>query len=160
MILATIELLKQTGLASRNMAPSYPNRLDDDGVHLPLPELIQLAVRVASDGKRVVVLPNDTLIELLGGETCPIVGYAANIHAGADVVTVAYFDSPNFRSVGYRSGDQFINHVLLGGGPSHDPEIWAPESTLVESNVRFQLYRSKKKAFDLGLMSVSQCIDL
>lgn len=160
MMQASIELLKQTGMKSRNMAPSYPNRLNDDGVHVPLPELIELGTRVAEEGKRVVVLPNAALIDILGGDTHPIVGYAANIHAGDDVVTVAYFDSPKYRSIGYRSGDQFINHVLLGGGPTHNPDIWAAEQTLIESNMRFQLYRSKKQQFSLGLMSASQFIDL
>jgi len=160
MLQASIELLKQTGMKSRNIEPSFPNRLDDDGIHVPLPELIELAVRVVADGKRVVVLPNPTIVELLGGDTDPIIGYAANIHAGDDVVTVAYFDSPKYRSVGYRTGNQYVNHVLLGGGPVHKPELWAAEQTLIESNARFQLYRSERPQFDLGLLSVNQFIDL
>jgi len=160
MMQATIELLQQTGLKSNLMKPSYPNRLDDDGIHVPLTELIDLSVRVVENGKRVVVLPNPTIVDLLGGDTDPIAGYAANIHAGDDVVTVAVFDSPKYRSVGYRSGKQYINHVLLGGGPAHKPEIWAAEATLVEAQTRFQLYRSEKPQFDMGLMSVTQYIDL
>jgi len=160
MMQASIELLQQTGLKNNNMKPSYPNRLDDEGIHVPLTELIDLAVRVVDKGKRVVVLPNPTIVELLEGDTNPIVGYAANIHAGDDVVTVAVFDSPKYRSIGYRSGGQYINHVLLGGGPAHKPELWAAEATLVESQTRFQLYRSQKPQFDMGLMSVTQFIDL
>lgn len=160
MMQASIELLAQTGMKNREIKPAYPNRINDDAIHVPLPELIELAVRVAESGKRVVVLPNQSLIDLLDGDTHPIIGYAADIHAGDDVVTVACFDSPKYRSVGYRSGNQYINHVLLGGGPAHKPEVWAAEPTLVESNARFQLYRSKKPEFDMGLLSVCQFIDL
>lgn len=160
MMQATIELLEQTGLKSTQMKPSYPNRLEDEGIHVPLTELIDLSVRVVDEGKRVVVLPNQTIVDLLGGDTHPIVGYAANIHAGDDVVTVAVFDSPTYRSVGYRSGKQYINHVLLGGGPMHKPEMWAADTILIESQTRFQLYRSQKPQFDMGLMSVAQYIDL
>lgn len=160
MMQATIELLQQTGMKGRKIKPAFPNRLNDDGIHVPLPELIDLAVRVVEDGKRVVVLPNPSLVELLGGDTHPIIGYAANIHAGDDRVTVAYFDSPKYRAVGYRSGNQYVNHVLLGGGPAHKPEIWAAEQTLLESNARFQLYRSQKRTFDMGLLSVAQFVNL
>lgn len=160
MLQASIELLKQSGMQGSSLQPSEPNRMNDAGIHIPLPELIAIAVRVAEDGKRIVVLPNPTIVELLGGDTNPITGYAANIPIGTETITVAYYESPKYRSIGYRCGNQYINHVLLGGGPVHKPELWATAQTLVESNVRFQLYRSQRKQFDMGLLSVSQFIDL
>lgn len=70
------------------------------------------------------------------------------------------FDSPKYRSVGYRSGNQYINHVLLCGGPAHKPELWADEATLAEAQTRFQLYLREKPQSDMGLMSATQCIDI
>ena len=160
MMQASIELLKQSGMRSENIKPSSLSRMSFDCLHIPLPELIGIAVRVVEDGKRIVVLPKSTIVELLGGDTDPITGYAANLPVGDETITVAYFESPKYRSVGYRCGNQYINHVLLGGGPNHKPELWAVEDTLVESNVRFQLYRSQRKEFDMGLLSVTQFIDL
>jgi len=160
MMQASIELLKQSGMKGDNIKPSEPNRMNDDCIHIPLPELVAMAVRVAEDGKRIVVLPNPTIVKLLGDDTHPITGYAANIPVGRETITVAYYESPKYRCVGYRCGNQYINHVLLGGGPNHKPELWATEQTLVESNVRFQLYRSQRKEFDMGLLSVTQFIDL
>jgi len=160
MMLATMELLKQTGMSKHGMAPSFPNRLNDNGFHIPLPDLVNIAKRVAGKGKRVVVQPSKHLTQLLGGDTTPITGYAAKVNMGTEKITVAYFESPHYRAIGYRNGSQYINHVLLAGGLAFKPEVWAAQHTLIESHARFQLYRSKKPQFDLGLLSVSQFINL
>jgi len=119
-----------------------------------------MAVRVVENGKRVVVLPNETIVKLLGGDTSPIVGYAAKVNVGTRKVTVSYFESPKYRAIGYRCGDQFINHILLGGGPMHAPTLWATPETLIEANARLQLYKSERAEFNLGLMSATQYIQL
>lgn len=159
MMQASIELLEQSGMKG-NLKPSEPNRMNDDGIYIPVSELIVIAARVADNGKRIVVLPNSVIVELLGGDTNPITGYAANIPIGNDTITVAYYESPKYRSVGYRCGNQYINHVLLGGGPAYKPELWAPTQTLIETAARFQLYRSERQEFHMGLLSVNQFIDL
>jgi len=160
MMLASIDLLKQSGMKGSNIKPSKPARMNSKCIHISLPELIAIAVRVAADGKQIKLQPNSAFVELLGGNTHPITGCAANIPIGSETITVAFYHSPKYLSVGYRCGDQYINHVLLGGGPITDPQIWAPQQSLIEANVRFQLYRSQRKQFDVGLLSISQFIDL
>jgi len=160
LMLASIQLLQQAGMHKKAPRPSAPNRLHEDSIHIPVAQLVQMALRVVDSGKRIVVLPNPTIVKLLGGDTSPIVGYAANMMIDEEKITVAYFESPKYRSIGYRCGDQFINHILLAGGPMRAPTLWAAPETLIESNARFQLYRSERDDFNLGLMSVTQYIQL
>jgi len=157
---ASIELLQQTGMRCKDIRPSDPNVLAENKVHVPLTQLIKMAAKVVDNGKRIVVLPKKHISQLLGGDTHPIIGYAAKVKVGDDLLTVSYFDSPKYRMLGYRCGDQFVCHLLLGGGPLHTPELWAHNEALADTSARFQLYRGKQAKNDMGLLTVTQFIQL
>ena len=160
MTLGISMLLKQTGLPGEAPEPSTPHRLHPDNLHIDVAELISMASFAAPTSKRIVVLPNQFIVDALDNETSPIVGYACKLVTAEAVTTLAYFDSTHFRAVGYHAGSQFVMHVFLAGGPLHSPQIWSKPNTISNDNFRFQLFKSTHPGQDFGLMYKTLYLDL
>jgi len=152
MTLGISMLLKQACLPGDAPTPSTPHRLGKDNLHIDVAQLITLAAYAAPNSKKIVLLPNQFMIEVLDNETSPIAGYACKLVTADAVTTLAYFDSEYFKAVGYHAGNQFVMHVFLAGGPLHSPQIWANTSTISHDNFRFQLFKSTHSGHDFGLM--------
>ncbi|MBX2836740.1 MAG: hypothetical protein KTR35_07790 [Gammaproteobacteria bacterium] len=153
-------LLKQTGLPGPLRTLSMPHRLKQENIHIPLPDLIDLMAGSLDRCKRVVILPNRFIISFLGNDTNPIVGYAGKLFIGNQETTVCYFDSPNLRTIGYRSGDQFVLHYLIAGGPIRSPHLWTNLNALQGAQARLQVFRSPRDGHDFGIVHSSTFLDL
>lgn len=153
-------LVKQTGLPGPLRTLSMPHRLKQENVHIPLPDLIDLMAGSLEQCKRVVILPNRFISNFLGNDTNPIAGYAGRLTIGDKETTLCYFDSPSLRTIGYRSGDQFVLHYLLGGGPIRSPQLWTNLPALQGAQARLQLFRSSHRGHDFGLLHSTVFLDL
>lgn len=146
-------LLRQTGLPGPVPRLSLPHRHAADAPFVDLPELVAMAASAAARSKRVTVLPNRPLIDVLGGDTSPIDGYACRLDSAPARTVLSHFDAPGLRTVGYSSGRQYVVHLLLGGGPAIAPKLWTTPATLARTDVRFRLFRaSKDRRLDFGLL--------
>lgn len=153
-------LLKQTGLPGPLRVLSMPHRLKQENIHIPLPDLIDLVAGSIERCKRVVILPNTFIINFLGNDTNPIVGYAGNLSVGDKKTTVCYFDSPAMRTIGYRSGDQFVLHFLVAGGSLKAPKLWTNVSALQGAQARLQVFRGSKDSTDFGILHSTIFLDI
>ena len=160
MTLGISMLLKQTGLPGTAPEPSAPHRLHPDNLHIDIADLISMAAFAAPNSKKIVLLPNQFIVDVLDNETSPIAGYACKLVTADAVTTLAYFDSAHFRAIGYRAGNQFVMHVFLAGGPLHSPQIWSNPNTISNDNFRFQLFKSTHSGHDFGLMYKSIYLDV
>ena len=160
MTLGISMLLKQAGMPGAAPEPSAPHRLHPDNLHIDVAELISMASFAAPTSKRIVLLPNQFIVDVLDNDTSPIVGYACKLVTADAVTTLAYFDSTHFRAVGYHAGSQFVMHVFLAGGPLHSPQIWSNPNTISNDNFRFQLFKSTHPGHDFGLMYKTLYLDL
>lgn len=160
MAMGVSTLLKQTGLPGSIRSLSIPHRLDTDSPHIKMTQLIEMAAKVVDKSKRVVLLPNQFIVQALGNDTHPIIGHACNLVSGEVTTVLSYFESPAFRSVGYMAKKQFVIHVLLAGGPLQSPETWTNLHALGDSVFRFQLFRSNHPGRDFGLFYRTFYIDL
>ena len=160
MTLGISMLLKQAGMPGAAPEPSKPHRLHPDNLHIDVAELISMASFAAPTSKRIVLLPNQFIVDVLDNETSPIVGYACKLVTADAVTTLAYFDSAHFRAVGYHAGSQFVMHVFLAGGPLHSPQIWSNPNTISNDNFGFQLFKSTHPGHDFGLMYKTLYLDL
>ncbi len=160
MTLGISMLLMQAGMPGAAPEPSTPHRLHPDNLHIDVAELISMASCVAPNSKRIVLLPNQFIVDVLDNETSPIVGYACKLVTAEAITTLAHFDSKHFRAIGYQAGNQFVMHVFLAGGPLHSPQIWANPNTISNDNFRFQLFKSTHPGHDFGLMYKTLYLDL
>jgi len=145
------KLLKQTGMPGQIRTLSQPHRLNPDSVHISIQRLINMVAKVSSDCKKVVVLPNSLIVDVLDNNTQPIAASACKIQTDEQSSILSHFDSPTFRAIGYSAGGQYIMHVFLAGGPLRNPQLWAPQKTLAHTDFRFQLYPGTKPEYDFGL---------
>lgn len=153
-------LLKQAGYPGAVRALSDPHRLHPDNPHIELTRLINMLAYAQPLSKRVVLLPNSRLVEALANDTRPLVGYACRVFAQDICTRISYFESQNFRCIGYEAGSQWVMHCLLAGGPLHAPQIWIDPAVMNgSSNLRFRLYPSERREFDFGLLYSTHYID-
>jgi len=152
MTLGISALLKQACLPGTAPTPSVPHRLNRDNLHIDVADLISMAAFATPTSKKIVLLPNQFMVEVLDNETSPIAGYACKLVTADAVTTLTYFDSEFFKCVGYRAGNQFVMHVFLAGGPLHSPQVWANPHTISHDDFRFQLFKSTHSGHDFGLM--------
>ena len=145
-------LLRQTGLPGPVARLSAPHRHAADGPFVDLPELVAMAASAARGSKRVSVLPNRPLVDVLGGDTRPVDGYACRLDCAPARTVLSHFDAPNLRCLGYSSGRQYVMHLLLGGGSAAAPKLWSAPETLARTDVRFRLFRGASERMDFGLL--------
>ncbi|MEE9336083.1 MAG: hypothetical protein V3U65_18505 [Granulosicoccaceae bacterium] len=160
MALGISMLLKQAGMPGAAPEPSAPHRLHPDNLHIDIAELISMASFAAPTSKKIVLLPNQFMVDVLDNETNPIVGYACKLVTAEAVTTLAYFDSSHFHAVAYHAGSQFVVHVFLAGGPLHSPQIWSKPNTISNDSFRFQLFKSTHPGHDFGLMYKTLYLDV
>lgn len=153
-------LLKQTGMPGMARSLSSPHRLNSDSPHIGITKLIEMAAFSADKSKRVVLLPNKFIEDVLDNDTQPIRGYACKCTSGDSTTILSHFDSPYFRAIGYSAGSQYVAHVCLAGGALSNPEIWTHLHTLSRTDFRFQLYPAKNPAHDFGLFYATFYLDL
>lgn len=153
-------LLKQTGMPGMARPLSSPHRLNSDSPHIGITKLIQMAAFSADKSKRVVLLPNKFITDVLDNDTQPIRGYACKCTSANSTTILSHFDSPYFRAIGYSAGSQYVAHVCLAGGAQHNPEIWTHLHTLSRTDFRFQLFPAKNPAHDFGLFYATFYMDL
>ena len=153
-------LLKQTGLQGIRDTLSKPHRLLPESAHRNIATLIRMAALAVPESKRVVLLPNRYIVNLLKNDTHPIMGHACNVVSADSTIKLGYFESPGFKSVGYQTEKQFIMHVFLAGGPVGAPKIWTHRSTLSSNVFRFQLFQSTRPGHDFGLMYTTLFLDI
>lgn len=152
-------LLKQTGLPGAARTLSKPHAPAPDTSPIPLGELIRMAAFATPDSKRVVVLPNRILINTLQ-DTQPICGYAGKIRHSNKTTILSHFDSPHFRAIGYSSGNQYVVHICLAGGPRQNSSLWTRIPTLTNTDFNFQLFPGQKSKDDFGLFYITFYLDL
>ena len=160
MTLGVSMLLKQAGLPGAAPEPSVPHRLNQDNLHIDVADLISMAAFATPNSKKIVLLPNQFIVDVLDNETSPIAGYACKLVTADTVTTLAHFDSPHFRAIGYRAGNQFVMHVFLAGGPLHSPQLWSNPNTISNDHFRFQLFKSTHSGHDFGLMYKTIYLDV
>jgi hypothetical protein len=153
-------LLKQTGLPGIAKVLSNPHRLNADSPCIPIPTLVQMAAHAVSRSKRVVILPNRMIVNVLDNDTQPIAGYACKLLSKDGNTVLSHFDSKNFRAIGYSAGNQYIMHVCLAGGPLNNPLIWANFHTLTRTDIQFQLFPGKLPANDFGLFYATYYLNM
>jgi hypothetical protein len=144
-------LLQQTGIPGSPRTLSTPHRLNADSPHIPITKLIKMAAVSARKSKRVVVLPNRMIVNVLNNDTQPISGFACKLISADNNSILSHFDSPSFRAIGYSAGRQYIMHVCLGGGPMNNPTLWTHLHTLTRTDFRFQLFPGQAQQDDFGL---------
>ena len=145
-------LLRQTGLPGPVARLSAPHRHAADGPFVDVPELVAMAASAARRSKRVTVLPSRPLVDVLGGDTRPVDGYACRLDCAPARTVLSHFDAPGLRAVGYSSGRQYVVHLLLGGGPAAAPKLWVAPATLARTDVRFRLFPGPDARLDFGLL--------
>lgn len=145
-------LLKQSGLPGPVARLSSPHRHAADSPFIDLPELVALAAHAAPRSKRVVVLPNRPLVDVLQGDTGPIAGYACRMDSAPARTVLSHFEGPSLRCAGYSAGTQYVVHLLLGGGPASAPALWSDPATLARTDLRFRLFRGRGERHDFGLL--------
>ena len=153
-------LLKQTGLPGPAHSLSEPHVLREDNHRIDVSRLIKMTARLHDRSRKVVFLPNRFLTGNFREDAAPMTGYACKSRCGDRKITLSYFNAPEFRSVGYISGDQFVLHVLLAGGPIQDPKVWCTWDTLTNATFRCQVYQSPVPGHDFGLLYSTFYIDL
>lgn len=153
-------LLKQTGMPGEARSLSHPHRLNPESIHIGVQRLINMVASVSSESKKVVVLPNSKIVDVLDNNTQPIVASACKVQTDDLTTILSHFDSPTFQAIGYSAGSQYVMHVFLAGGPLRNPQLWAPLKTLTRSNFRFQLYPGSKPEYDFGLFYSTFYFDL
>ncbi len=154
------QLLQQTGVPGEQMSLSRPHRLNPANPYIDLVKIIDMAAFSIAKSKRVVLLPNEAIVAATGNETHPISAHACKMTTAKFDTTVSYFDSPGFKAVGYIAGNQFVTHVLIGGGPLRTPQLWANHEAMQKNKFRFQLFRSAYPGQDFGLLYNSFYLDL
>lgn len=152
-------LLKQTGLpgAARTLSKPHAPALDTNPI--PLGDLIRMAAFATPDSKRVVVLPNRILINTLQ-DTQPICAHACKIRHSNKTTILSHFDSPHFRAIGYSSGNQYVVHICLAGGPRESSSLWTRIPTLTNTDFNFQLFPGQRSKDDFGLFYITFYLDL
>ena len=154
-------LMRQTGLPGPVPRLSAPHRLAADAPFVDLPELVAMAAGAVPRAKRVTVLPNRPLVDVLGGDTHPIHGYGCRLDSASARTVLTHFDAPSLKAVGYSSGRQYVMHLLLGGGPAIAPRLWTKPGTLARTDVRFRLFRAAKdRRLDFGLLYTTLYLDM
>jgi len=153
-------LLKQTGLPGPAHSLSSPHVLREKNHAIKLPRLIAMAAKLHPRSKKVIFQPNRFLTGNFDQDASPMTGYACKSVCDNHKITLSYFAAPEFRSIGYITGDQFVLHVLLAGGSIKDPQIWSSWDTMTDSNFRCQVYRSPVPGNDFGLLYSTFYIDL
>ncbi len=146
------ELIQQTGMPGPKAQLSTPHRLAPGNVSIALPRLIDMVATTIDRSKRVVLLPTPSLVATTGNETHPICAYGCKLITGKAKFTLSFFDSPGFKAIGYVSNNQFVMHVLIGGGTLKSPQIWANYDAMLKNRFRFQLFRSTQPGQDYGLL--------
>ena len=137
-------LLNQTGAPGGIRTLSEPHRLNADSPHIGIAKLINMAAFAAPKSKRVVVLPNSMIVNISDNDTQPISGFACKLISADTTTVLSHFDSSYFRAIGYSTGNQYVMHVCLAGGPLKNQCLWAHHHTLTRTNFRFQLFPSRK----------------
>lgn len=153
-------LLKQTGLPGPAHSLSMPHVLRDYNHTIELQRLLAMAAKLHPKSKKIVFLPNRFLTGNFEQDSAPMTGYACKSICDSQNITLSYFSAPEFRSVGYITGDQFVLHVLLGGGSIKDPKIWSSWDTMTNINFRCQVFKSPVPGHNFGLLYTTFYIDL
>jgi hypothetical protein len=153
-------LLKQTGMPGTARSLSSPHRLNPGNPHVGIAQLIQMAAYSTAKSKRIVILPNRMMVDVLDNDTQPIAGYACNLVSNEISTVLSHFDSTKFKAIGYSAGDQYIIHVCLAGGTIKAPALWTHLHTLSRTSFKFQLFPGSTAASDFGLMFATFYMDL
>jgi hypothetical protein len=153
-------LLKQTGLPGSSRPLSEPHRLNADSPHIGIARLVEMAAFAEPRSKRVVILPNRMMVNVLNNDTQPISGYACKMNSAHCTSILSHFDSTNFRAVGYSAGRQYIMHVCLAGGPLMNSSLWTQVQTLTRTDFRFQLFPGRQTREDFGLFYATFYLNL
>lgn len=146
------DLLQQTGMPGPRAPLSSPHRLAPGNLNVTLPQLIDMVAHSIGKSKCVVLLPPPSLVATTGNETYPICAYGCRLITADAELTLSFFDSPGFKAIGYTTNNQFVMHVLIGGGPLKSPHIWANYDAMRNNRFRFQLFRSTQPGQDYGLL--------
>lgn len=153
-------LLKQTGMPGGARTLSSPHRLNADSLHIDLADLVHMAAIARRRSKRVVLLPNRMIVEVVGQDTHPIVGHACRLSTSVATTVLCQFDSPSFRCIGYSTGRQYVMHVFLAGGSSHAPELWTRLHLFTHTDFRFRLFPGPAGGPDFGLFHATYHFDV
>lgn len=154
------ELLQQLGMPGEARSQSRPHRLCADSQHINLNTLIRMAAFAGPKAKRVEVMPNRRLIDVLDGKNQPITAYASKLTSADTNTVLSHFDSPHFHAIGYSAGKQYVVHVCVAGGPMASPALWSNFHTLTRTDFQFQLFKASNPKNDLGLIYATFYLDL
>jgi len=153
-------LLKQTGMPGGARTLSSPHRLNADSLHVDLAELVHMAALARRRSKRIVLLPNRMIVDMIGQDTHPIVGHACRLATTDSNTVLSQFESPSFRSIGYSTGRQYVMHVFLAGGSSDAPELWTRLQLFTHTDFRFRLFPGQRQGPDYGLFHATYFFEM
>jgi len=145
-------MMQQAGLPGCTASLSRPHRLGPASPLIDVPDLISMCAYAAPSCKQIVLLPNKPLVEVLDNNTQPIAGFGCHLQTRLTPTLLTHFHGESLRCIGYSTGNQYVMHLLLGGGPLSSPGLWIPPRTLTRTDVRFRLFLGHDPAQDFGLL--------
>lgn len=151
-VLGLSQMLQQAGLPGSAAELSDPHRLASDSPLIDLPRLISMTAHALPSAKRVVLLPNKPLVDVLDNDTQPIAGFGCRMDTTHARTLLTHFHGQAIRCIGYSTGAQYVMHLLLAGGPLSAPSLWIHPRTLSRTDVRFRLFEGVKPTQDFGLL--------
>ena len=154
------ELLQQLGMPGSPRQQSHPHRLSAQSPHIGIDKLIQMASHAAPSAKSTVILPKQTLVDLLGGRSDPIRAYACKLVSNMTNTVLSHFESPSFRAIGHTAGRQYVMHICIAGGAANNPSIWASFHTMTQAGFRLHLFNAPDRQHDVGLLYATVYLDL
>lgn len=153
-------LLKQTGLPGPAHCLSNPHMLNPENKSINIARLIKMIAGIYCEAKRVEVEPNRFLSNAFSQPNKALTGYACKVVTCDENFVVCYFNGSEFHSIGYIAHDQFVMHVFLAGGPASNPQLWGSYSTMTDSTLRCQLFKSAVPGCNFGLIYNTLYFDL
>ncbi len=145
-------MMRQAGLSGCTASLSRPHRLAPTSPLIDVPDLISMTAHATPSAKRIVLLPNEPLLELLDNNTQPIAGFGCRMETPHTSTLLTHFSGEALRCIGYSTGGQYVMHLLLGGGPLTSTRLWTHPRTLARTDIRFRLFFGQDQAHDFGLL--------
>ncbi|MEM7207676.1 MAG: DUF3579 domain-containing protein [Pseudomonadota bacterium] len=151
-------MLRDTPFDGASLIPSTPHELRSGEPELSAPELIALAAEVRVSGSYQELASNGMLIPK-NSTDYSIAHYHAETEMLGQRRPVSYFEGKTFHAVGYRSGDQVVLQVLVGGGPFSAPRLWGPVQRMARDPVELHYLQGLDGRDGFGIFKVTYYLD-
>ena len=144
-------LLKKAGLAGVAKSLSCPHSLAMSNPTIPISRLISAVYSTLASSEHCVLTPSRLTESALGHGMNSIACYTGNLNLGSGPVAISHFVSRDFRCVGYSTGNQYVVHQLIGGGPLAKSALWVSRKRLADCDFRLQIFQQGSSDTHFGL---------